>query len=233
MKVLIDAGHGGSDSGAIGCNDDIEKRINLLIAYAIQNYLTIYNIDADMTRNDDTTVTLLDRALKSNNGNYDLLLSVHCNADAIQEINSDNSIKGTEIFHSIASEEDKKIAEHIINSITQNGFCTKRGIKTRVGADGRDYYYIIRKTKAHALIIESFFIDDSDDYDFYIKKLDLFGKSIADGIADYYGLSNQSEETTYKTYSVQVGNFRVRKNAENLVEQLKKENYDAFIVERS
>ena len=84
----------------------------------------------------------------------------------------------------------------------------------------------------HALIVESFFIDDADDYDLYISNLDLFGKSIADGIARYFGVFKQDTEKSV-TYSVQIGNFRVRKNAENLVEQLKKENYDAFIVEKS
>ena len=233
MKILLDVGHGGNDSGAIGCYDDTEKRVNLEIANFVKKYLyNDYGIVADLTRCDDTTVTLQDRVSIANTYGYDLFISIHCNADAIQEINSDNSIKGTEIYHSITGEEDRKIAECIINSITENGFCTKRGIKTRTGSDGRDYYYVIRKTKMHALIVESFFIDDADDYNNYIKRLDRFGKAIADGIANYYGLSMQNVESE-KTYSVQVGNFRVRKNAENLVEQLKKENYDAFIVEKS
>ena len=232
MKILLDVGHGGNDSGAIGCYDDTEKRVNLEIANYCRKYLyNDYGIVADLTRSDDTTVTLQDRVSMANTYSYDLFISIHCNADAIQEINSDNSIKGTEIYYSITGEEDRKIAECIINSITENGFCTKRGIKTRTGSDGRDYYYVIRKTKMHALIVESFFIDDVDDYDYFIKRLDLFGKSIADGIARYFGISKQDTEKSV-TYSVQVGNFRVRKNAENLVEQLKKENYDAFIVEK-
>ncbi len=91
--VVIDAGHGGKDTGAIGKNAK-EKDLVLSIALLVGKYLeeNLQNVDVIYTRDDDTFVPLRERAAIANKNNADLFVSIH--------INSNKSTRpyGTETF---------------------------------------------------------------------------------------------------------------------------------------
>ena len=72
-KIAIDAGHGGSDTGAIG-NGLLEKEINLSIALKVESLLKQKGIQVVMTRNNDTFISLDGRVAKAVNANADVLL---------------------------------------------------------------------------------------------------------------------------------------------------------------
>lgn len=78
--IVIDPGHGGKDSGALGSFSK-EKNINLAIALKTGNYLEKYlnNVKVIYTRKDDSTVDLLDRPKMANKNNADLFISIHAN----------------------------------------------------------------------------------------------------------------------------------------------------------
>lgn len=80
-KIVVDAGHGGKDPGAIGRKGTKEKDINLLIALELARILEIEGgYDVLLTRSSDTFISLIDRTLFANEHRADLFISIHCNA---------------------------------------------------------------------------------------------------------------------------------------------------------
>lgn len=79
--IVIDAGHGGHDTGAIGKNSR-EKDITLSIALRLRDYLNTYlpEVKVILTRKDDTFVELFRRAKIANENKADLFISIHCNS---------------------------------------------------------------------------------------------------------------------------------------------------------
>jgi N-acetylmuramoyl-L-alanine amidase len=79
-RVVVDAGHGGRDPGAIGRTGLREKDVNLDIARRLNNLLRAQGIDVVMTRSTDTFITLERRVEIGNRANADFFISVHSNA---------------------------------------------------------------------------------------------------------------------------------------------------------
>ena len=156
FKVCIDAGHGGSDPGAIWGNL-YEKNINLKIANMLKDYLEPY-VDVVMTRTTDITLSLEERARIANDADVDLYFSVHCNSA------SNTAAKGWECY--IISKGGK--AEILANKIRAKIFLNTslplkdRGIKTAS-------YYVLRYTDAPAVLVENAFLSNSDDRNNILK----------------------------------------------------------------
>lgn len=79
-RVVVDAGHGGHDTGAIGKNGTREKDVSLAIAKKLADKLEAMGLEVVLTRDDDTFVKLEDRTRIANREHGDLFISVHCNA---------------------------------------------------------------------------------------------------------------------------------------------------------
>jgi N-acetylmuramoyl-L-alanine amidase len=79
-RVVIDAGHGGPDTGAIGPGGTLEKDVALAIAKKLSEQLSDAGLEVILTRDDDTFVRLEDRAKLANEAHGDLFISVHCNS---------------------------------------------------------------------------------------------------------------------------------------------------------
>ncbi len=79
-RVVIDAGHGGHDTGAIGPTGVREKDVTLAIALQVAKKLSAAGLEVVLTRDDDTFLKLEDRAKLANKHRGDLFISIHCNA---------------------------------------------------------------------------------------------------------------------------------------------------------
>ncbi|MFZ5442204.1 MAG: N-acetylmuramoyl-L-alanine amidase [Myxococcota bacterium] len=79
-RVVVDAGHGGHDTGAIGPKGTREKDVSLAIAKKLAARLEAAGLEVVLTRDDDTFVKLEDRTRIANRQKGDLFISVHCNA---------------------------------------------------------------------------------------------------------------------------------------------------------
>lgn len=80
-RVVLDAGHGGSNPGAKGALPGLhEKQLTLILARAVRDRLTAAGIDVTMTRDRDQTMTLRRRMLVANDLAADLFVSIHANA---------------------------------------------------------------------------------------------------------------------------------------------------------
>jgi N-acetylmuramoyl-L-alanine amidase len=87
-RVVIDAGHGGHDTGAIGPSGIKEKDITLQLAQRVKAKLNaeLPDIEVIMTREDDRTLALQDRTNTANSAAADLFISIHCNASPIKRV---------------------------------------------------------------------------------------------------------------------------------------------------
>ncbi|MDE6782423.1 MAG: N-acetylmuramoyl-L-alanine amidase, partial [Paramuribaculum sp.] len=96
--IVIDAGHGGTDPGALGCFTT-EKDINLAIAKKLGNLLTATFPDVKViyTRSTDVFVKIRDRMQKAKDVNADLFISIHCNSAAKENPNR-TSLSGTSVY---------------------------------------------------------------------------------------------------------------------------------------
>ena len=99
-KVVVDAGHGGNDPGAIGSTGVREKVITLDIAKRLRSRLREDGIDIVMTRSIDTYVPLSSRVDIANNARADIFLSIHANANRVK------SLSGFEVYYVSATVND-------------------------------------------------------------------------------------------------------------------------------
>ena len=90
--VVVDAGHGGHDGGAVG-NKLKEKDMNLLAALQLGISLKALGIDTKLTRQDDKYLKLAERTEFANNTNADVFISLHCNA-----VPKGRQASGTELY---------------------------------------------------------------------------------------------------------------------------------------
>ncbi len=79
-RVVVDAGHGGNDPGAIGPTGLKEKDVTLDLAHKLAPVLSKRGLQVTLTRDDDRYVTLEERTAQANKVNADLFVSIHCNA---------------------------------------------------------------------------------------------------------------------------------------------------------
>jgi N-acetylmuramoyl-L-alanine amidase len=90
--IMIDAGHGGKDPGAVA-NSLQEKKINLRMAKILGGMLKEKGFEVHYTRSGDTFIPLEERTAMANGKNADLFISIHCNA------HKDKSVRGLEVYY--------------------------------------------------------------------------------------------------------------------------------------
>ncbi|OGO78868.1 MAG: hypothetical protein A2Y23_05180 [Clostridiales bacterium GWB2_37_7] len=184
-KIMIDIGHGGSDSGAIG-NGLIEKDINLKVGLMIYNYLSRYDVEVGITRRADIALSNDARVELVNSFQPDLCVSIHHNAAASAEA------RGAEVIHAHYDNYDDKLATAILENIGNIGM-PKRRIFTRLNSRGDDWYFMIRRiwdNNTAAIIVEGGFVTNSKDAEMLKKEdfLMLEATAIGSAIVEYLDL---------------------------------------------
>ena len=186
-KVFLNAGHGGSDSGAVKYL--VEKDVNLKMARACRDYLIARNVEVLMGRDADVDRTSAQITNMCNDYNPECAVDIHNNAGGGD---------GFEVYHSINSNSRgialaRAIEEEVIK-IGQNS----RGLKSRRGDNG-DYYYFIRQIACPSVICEGVFVDNQADaaQADTDEECRAFGEAYAKGILKYLGISDSEvSETT-------------------------------------
>lgn len=210
-KVFLSAGHGGTDPGAVA-NGLYEKTINLNMLLACKSELERHGVTVVCSRTKDENDSVKQEVKEANASGADIALSFHINAGGGD---------GFEVYYYRPNKTGKKLAElcekHIKN-LGQNS----RGVK-----DG-NHLHFIKATKMPAVLVESFFIDNSKDKtigDSIIEQT-AFGEAYAKAILDYLDVDYIDK----KTYRVQVGAYKDKANAEATKKKLKAAGFEAIIV---
>lgn len=95
--VVIDAGHGGKDTGASCCGDKKEKKVALSVSGKLKKKLEAKGYRVYMTRSNDTFVKLPKRTEFANKKKADIFVSIHANAAPSKNLR--NVFKGIEVFY--------------------------------------------------------------------------------------------------------------------------------------
>ncbi len=181
FTVVIDAGHGGNDVGAVDFqNTRFEKDDTLEIALLVENQLKAYgDINVVMTRTDDTYISLDERCEIANEINADLFVSIHRNSAEIGN--------GVEIWiNSENNSDDKLLAQKILSKFPSESISQNRGTKEGYRDDnGNEHnYYVNSATAMPSCLVELGFITDDGDNALFDKYKNEYAKAIADGIVD-------------------------------------------------
>jgi N-acetylmuramoyl-L-alanine amidase len=157
IKILIDAGHGGSETGAVA-NGYIEKNLNLETAKLFNAELQRCGFETVMSRTTDIAIDVVERGTLAKRNNCTCIISCHFNAM------DDHSGKGAEVIHSLNNDSAKWIALCIEKDLVAMGFY-ERGVWTRESSEkGRNYYGVLRGAEPlPGVIIEPLFLDNSNE----------------------------------------------------------------------
>lgn len=174
--IVIDPGHGGKDTGAIGANTIQEKDVALRIAQEIIRLnKTLLNEKFDMysTRYKDTLISLSDRSRLAESLKADVFVSLHCNA-------SNTSAKGMDVYAHNANDEEVQIKESIalglsilVESTLKLGF-KKRGVKFA-------NFQVLREniTFRPSILIEMGFVTNTDEAGYFLKPKNIRAMALA------------------------------------------------------
>lgn len=217
VKIYLDPGHGGTDSGASG-NGLLEKNVTLDIARRVRNILTneYSNATVRMSRTGDQTVSLTQRTNDANQWGADFFLSIHINAgggtgyeDYIHNSLSDSS--HTASLRNIIHQEVVKL------------------INMRNRGKKKANFHVLRESRMSAMLTENGFIDTKSDADKMKQSswLNNVARGHVNGLEKALGLNKKQDSGLY--YRVVTGSFTSRENADQRKTDLDAIDYDSFI----
>lgn len=231
VKIFLDAGHGGHDSGAVG-NGLLEKTVALDITKRIEQKLQAYqNVNIKLSRNDDTYLSLSQRTDLANSWGADCYLSIHLNSATTASARGFETFiyngpiqTATQAFQNVLHEEIIKKIGKMISS--------DRGKK-------RANFHVLRESKMPAVLGENLFLSNSSDANLLKSGsfLDALAQGYTTGLEKFYGLERiirppTDEPVTGDLWQVIAGTFADRDNADAQVKRLIKDGYNAYVKKK-
>jgi N-acetylmuramoyl-L-alanine amidase len=148
-KIVIDPGHGGDDSGAVGIDGLREKDIILPISLDVAEILKKQNIEVVLTRDSDYFISLEGRTDLANRVDADLFVSIHANAISL----SRPDVSGLETYY---YDSGRRLAELIHWSVLNGVNINDRSIR-------RARFYVLRHSAMPAVLVEVGFVTGAED----------------------------------------------------------------------
>ena len=214
-SIMLDAGHGGRDPGAV-YNGRREKDDTLSLTLAIGELLQERGIDVLYTRTTDIYESPYQKALEANAAGADFFLSIHRNSYP-----TDNTVSGVESLVYNKSGLKYTMAQNINEGLEALGFINL-GVKERPGL------VVLRRTQMPAVLVEVGFINSDTDNQLF----DDIALAIAEGILDTLEESGEiSSDSSLPHYAVQTGAFRSERYARRLLNELTEMNFPAVLTE--
>ena len=222
-KIVIDAGHGGTDSGAVG-NGIVEKDLTLKIATYIADRLRSLGADVTLTRDSDETLDPTERVRRVLNayGNSKdvLVISNHINAGGGDGAEVIYALRGTDVLPNL-----------ILNNLKDEGQNIRKAYVRRLPSDpSKDYYFMLRNTgNTDALIVEYGFLDSKlDDVNQLKNNYRNYAEAVVKAVTEYLNIPynidiNPSDEGTYTVVSGDTL-WSIAKKFDTSVNEIKKLN---------
>lgn len=220
MKINVHAGHnpdGKVACGAVGLiKESTEARLvkNEVIRLLKSLGHTVYDCTVD---NGKSQSDVLQNIVKKCNSNtVDLDISIHFNSGR-NDSTGDSKTGGVEVYIYDSKSAAKPYAENVCKAVSALGF-NNRCVKYSTSL------YVLKKTKAPAMLIECCFVDDADDVKLY--DAEKMAKAIVKGITGQE-VTESDQEILYR---VQCGAFKNKSNAEALRDKLKASGFEAVVI---
>lgn len=164
LTVIVDAGHGGEDGGAVSADGTKESDINLDLALKTEALLVFLGYDTKMTRerdvsiHDDTAETLRQKKVSDlknrvalvNSTAGALLLSIHQNS-----LPQDASVRGAQAFYNAAGKETAEEIQAVLNAAVN-----EKGKEAKPSPKG---VYLMEKAAAPAVLVECGFLSNAEE----------------------------------------------------------------------
>ncbi|MDE6957788.1 MAG: N-acetylmuramoyl-L-alanine amidase [Lachnospiraceae bacterium] len=211
-SIMLDAGHGGSDPGAVyqGRKEaDDTLRLTLAVGEILQNN----GLDVEYTRTTDVYETPYQKAMEANNAGVDFFVSIHRNS-----FPTDNQVSGVESLVYDLSGIKYEMAQNINAQLETVGF-------VNLGVKARPNLVVLKRTKMPAVLVEAGFINSEVDNHIFDTNFDAIAQAIADGILETLNMG----ESGLPYYRVQVALFRNWNYAQRMLEELLAQGFPAFI----
>lgn len=212
-KIIIDAGHGGQEPGAVYQGRQ-EKNDTLRLALAVGQILSDHGMEVVYTRVTDVYQTPFEKAEIANQSGSDYFLSIHRNAMPTPGTGSG--------FESLVYENvgvPALMASNINEELERAGF-------QNLGVIERPGLIVLRKTEMPAVLVEAGFLDNEADNRIFDEQFEEFAGAIAMGILNTVRDENEAPEY----YQVQVGAYQNRSQADELLENLQEQGFPAFMI---
>ena len=210
--IMLDAGHGGRDPGAV-YNGRQEKDDTLALTLAVGELLQERGLDVLYTRTTDVYESPYQKAMEANQAGADFFISIHRNSSP-----EPNTYSGVESLVYDKSGIKLEMAENINEQLEAVGF-TNLGVKERPGL------VILRRTRMPAVLVELGFINSDTDNMLFDNNFNDIALAIAEGILDT--LQMTGEVDTPGSYTVQAGAFRNGAYAGRLQQELLEQDFPA------
>ena len=219
VKIVIDAGHGGSDPGASG-NGILEKEYALKIAEYLNNRFKELGVSSVLVRTTDETLTPNERVnrILSFYGNRPdvLVISNHLNAGGGE---------GAEVIYALRNNDT--LSKLILDNLGEEGQLIRKAYQRRLPSDSsKDYYFMHRNTGlTEPIIVEYGFVDNAKDAKKIKDNWQKYAEAVVKAVSTYknipYDKSSKSD-----TYTVQRGDtlWSIAKKFNTNVNDLKKAN---------
>lgn len=215
--IVIDAGHGGTDGGAV-YNGRLEKDDNLNLALAVGNILERDGYNIVYTRTEDVYDSPNEKARIANRSGADYFVSFHRNSSP-----NPNTYSGVETL--VYS--DSGVRGQLARSV--NAELEKVGFKN-LGVKERTNLAVLRRTEMPAILIEAGFLNTEADNRTFDNNFNAIARAIATGIENVLGGANPGSGSG-NTYQVQTGLFRRFGNAQYMMQGLIDNGFEAEIIE--
>lgn len=179
MLILFDYGHGGKDPGAT-CKGRREADDVLILGQAVAKRLRAAGVVIDETRTTNTTLSLDQRVKMEWKKTYDFFISFHRNAFK-PEVGT-----GVEVYvYRSYNTKSKPLAAKIQQALVRVGF-RNRGVKEAE-------FYVLKHTRAPALLLEIGFIDNSADNKLFDSKFEAIIDGIVNAVIEVAGVKKDSK----------------------------------------
>lgn len=175
VTVVVDAGHGGSDPGALGVpltTGAAEADVNLATAIAVQKRLEGLGATVVMTRTEDTDLSMNDRMTMTRQADADFFISLHSNSVGFEQ--NSNKSKGTEVYYYFDG--SKTLASQAAEKVASYTGRTARGAKF-------SNYRVTLNSFCPSVLVEMGFVTNPEEYDSMTTKEGIFKTANAIGDA--------------------------------------------------
>ena len=170
-SIMLDAGHGGTDPGAV-YNGRREKDDTLRLVLAIGQILQNRGVDVEYTRTTDIYQTPFQKAMEANEAGVDYFVSIHRNS-----FEQDNIVSGVESLVYDLSGIKYRMAENINANLETVGF-------VNLGVKARPNLVVLKRTKMPAVLVEVGFLNSNTDNQLFDENFNDITLAIADGILE-------------------------------------------------